>query len=300
MMHEIGGFFGARECNYGLVKTLSLESKSLAAVPITLDRFTNLEVLNMQHNEFPTLPIELAQLTKLMSLDISDNPNFIRFPALLAAEWSDTVVTLDVSNTPWQYYFDWSNESLADDSVPMLINKLINPALVTTIDISGNAFTCIPNFTLAQPLPSLTYIDLSYNNMTQLLPIYYDIVHLWPAMQQLLVSHNQLIGWPLGVDPSLWANIAWIDFSYNNIYTFPKLTLLSKLNPITTRLSMNNNPTIDGLDLEAQGLYTLHPGFFELDVLYTDLAKVGGQHTRIAAYHSISLPYHTNLSCLTT
>jgi hypothetical protein len=217
--------------------------------------------------------VELASLTQLQSLDISDNINLARIPSQLALTWSSSLSNLDITSTRWSYHLDWSNESLTDTIVPSitLIAKLLNASLITSINLSGNSLVSLPSFMYTSVLPSLTHIDISGNSIAALPDI--EMLRLWPSLQSFDASHNKLQFWPFAVDPSLWPNITLLDLSYNTFASIAPISVLSRLKSHTT-LRLKGNDEVTALDFEAQGLYELHEGLFDLTTLVRiDAAK---------------------------
>ncbi len=127
--------------------------RTLQTIPRELERFPNLEMLNLSHNSISEMPKGFKFPASLLRLNLSHN-KFKRLPTGL-------------ENHPRLYHLDLSNNEIESDSGARL------PRSLRVLDLSNNKLKTLSEYLVRNP-----YLDTIYarNNQIELLPdrLYYD------------------------------------------------------------------------------------------------------------------------------
>ncbi|MCO5580041.1 hypothetical protein L7F22_033907 [Adiantum nelumboides] len=178
------------------------------SIPASLAALQALQTLDLSYNKLcGTLPASLLQLPNLQALLISHNRLAGRLPSTI----SSPLLHLDMQG------------NLLSGPLPPTL-----PPTLSFLSLANNRLS--ENISaLSRPLPSLYYVNLSFNKLTGVLPPSL----LGIPLHSLLLQHNYL--WGL-VDPLSHVSMGTLDLSFNE-FSGP----LSPLLATASSLYLNNN-----------------------------------------------------------
>ncbi len=127
--------------------------RTLQTIPRELEKFPNLEVLNLSHNSISEIPKGFKFPESLLRLNLSQN-KFTRIPPSLATH-------------PNLYQLDLSNNQIETDSGAIL------PTSLRILDLSNNKLKTLSEYLVRNPHLETLYVR---NNQIEFLPdrLYYD------------------------------------------------------------------------------------------------------------------------------
>jgi len=109
----------------GRLRSLSLQSNMLKAIPPSLQDFKGLKILHLDHNQLRGLPAELASLKKLETLSLSHNA-FQSIPSCIA------------------HIAGLRSLSLASNQISVFTPEVCGLKKLETLDLSANQIAAIP------------------------------------------------------------------------------------------------------------------------------------------------------------
>ncbi len=254
---DISNWDGVDVDGDGYISELSIDNKSITAIPPQIDQLIKLEYLLLHNNQLSSVPEEIGQLTNLYELYLDDNQlstipeeigqltNLTRLglsgnrlnviPAEIGQLTNLTELSLfnnQLKEIPPEIgllndleYLYLSTNQLA--SVPTEINELIN---LTELYLSGNQLKEIP--TAIGQLTNLTRLHL-FNNQLKEIP---EEIGQLTSLTLLSLNNNQLTSIP--VQKGFLINLTQLYLEDNQLTAIPKeIGQLIKLD----RLYLNNN-----------------------------------------------------------
>ncbi|KAF2111825.1 hypothetical protein BDV96DRAFT_465338, partial [Lophiotrema nucula] len=212
------------------------ENKLEGAIPASLGRLTQLEVLELQSNRLSSLPSEIRELVRLRTLNISDN-SLSQVPSELFT--SVPIVELIATKNKFKGpIFDV-------DTVPHLQSLQLSNTSLTSLCASGTVL-----------LPALKTLDLSTNRLSSL-----PDISSWTNLTTLLVGENKLTSFPEGFVSLRQLRTA--DFTANDITKLDaKIALMENLENLTIAanpLRERKFLTMDTSDLKRDLLSRMAP-----------------------------------------
>ncbi len=206
-------------------KTLNLRHKYLKSVPPEIAKLTNLTYLDLSNNELTSLPPEIARLTNLTELDLSSNKLTSLPPEIGQLTRLQRLHIGKHSTLRWDAS---SGNQLT--SLPPEITRLTN---LTDLDLCNNELTSVP--LEVTKLTNLAVLDLSVNHLKSLPP---EIGRL-NNLTHLYLWGNELMSLPPEI--TRLTNLTELDLSGNKLTSLPpKIGRLDSL--ISLGLSNNQLP----------------------------------------------------------
>lgn len=226
-----------------------LDLSGLYITDFQCDKLTNLEVLNLEHNEL--LALDLSHMTKLRALYLDDNP-FTSSPLVVGAYKPNlTILSMSiighldssfnfndypslVSATAW-YVPDLTTCNVSD--CPELLQLSIDATNVSSLDVSKNTKLRILNISETR----ITDIDLSHNS---------DLTEFY-AMHIGSMNNSYKLH---GVDLSNNVYLTRLFLSGNNltdvdVSMLPLLQTLNVAHNNLTSINIDANPDLVSLDI---------------------------------------------------
>ncbi|XP_048327485.2 receptor-like protein 6 [Ziziphus jujuba] len=246
------------------LKELSLDGVDMSSVhnPLSLTNLSSSTSLSLRFCQLKgNIKDKFFYLTKLKSLDLSDNENLTGF--LPKSNWSSSLEYLGLSSTNFSIDFPHLTKSMKSLNTLYLGSCKIlgwNPTLLSNLTQITSLYLSFHNLGGQIPWSSLNLnklikLDLSGNNFSGQLPQMYSynlsksqpIVEPLPLNLEFLdLSNNKLQG-PIPRSLFQLVNLGWLDLSSNNLsgvvelYEFSKLTNIQYLNLSFNSLSLSRS-----------------------------------------------------------
>ncbi|XP_034905372.2 uncharacterized protein [Populus alba] len=234
--------------------TLSLSGNRFSGpIPSALCHLDNLTHLHMDHNSLEgALPREIGNMKNLESLDVSYNTLIGSIPRtlgrlaklrslILSSNAISGFIPLEIGNLTNLEDLDLSSNFIRDGSTLGLLSNLI------FLDLSYNQITDLIPFSLG----NLIRLDLSYNHIYGPIPL--EIQNLTNLKELILDSNN--IGGSIPSTVGFLFNLILLDLSYNQITSLIPFSL-GNLTSLTT-LDLDGNQINGSIPLEIQNLTNL-------------------------------------------
>ncbi|KAL5550493.1 hypothetical protein UlMin_000669 [Ulmus minor] len=207
-----------------LTKLVSLYlsvNKFTGSIPSSLFKLSSLEFIGLFDNQFNgTLPNSMVKLTKLVYLDLSVNKFTGSIPSSLFK--LSSLEYIDLSDNQFSGKLEFPNPSSSMlASLYLSRNKLEGPIPISIfnlrnlsrLSLSSNKLNGTIELDMFQGLPYLTYLDLSYNNLTVKTSGSHS--KTFPNLETLFLSSCKLGQFPnLKNQPKL----GYLDLSDNQIH----------------------------------------------------------------------------------
>ncbi|MFT7799691.1 leucine-rich repeat serine/threonine-protein kinase 2 isoform X1 [Arapaima gigas] len=203
------------------LSSLNLSRNDLGPV-LTLPRWTrfpSLRQLNLSFSHISTFPIDLGQATeRLEELSLEGNELTELSHPLCLPEMH----LLDVSkNSIHQISSDFLSSCPKLETLSTSMNELRNlsflPSRITTLKLSENHFTCIPEVIIQ--LPHLRSLDMRNNNIAVL-----PGPSAWTSMnlRELIFSHNRISTLDIQDPVDKWTRLEKLHLSENRLMEIPR------------------------------------------------------------------------------
>ena len=144
---------------------LYLRGRYLKTLPPEIAKLTNLTSLDLSDNQLTSLPQEIGELTDLSGLDLSGNqltgvpPEFIKLRSLAGFNFSSNQLRTIPSEIT--YLTDLTRLNLSHNQLSSVPPEIANLTKLTTLDLSHNQLTNLP--LEITKLPNLEYLNLTSN-----------------------------------------------------------------------------------------------------------------------------------------
>jgi len=229
------------------LKKLSLNDNYIYELDTLLEN-TNLTSLSIENNELNRLKF-LKSFPNLDSLELSNN----KLISLLSLPKLKTLRTLRLNGNPLT---DVSKlailpnlTELSLNSISENVGKFPNLKKLKSLNISSSPKIAVYGIKAANSFPSLTYLDMSYNNINNLsILINKENKSKAPHLKTLLVGSNDLRSL-YGIEA--FDNLEYLDAGYNQLYNLMGIEKITKLKQLILR-----NNTISSLQF-SEGLTQL-------------------------------------------
>ncbi|XP_017652783.2 leucine-rich repeat serine/threonine-protein kinase 2 isoform X2 [Nannospalax galili] len=177
------------------LKQLNLSYNQLSLVPENLaTAVENLEQLTLEGNKIAGICSSLS-LKELKVLNVCKN---------------------HISSLPENFLEDCQKVESFSAKMNFLATMPVLPSSITSLKLSQNKFTCIPDVILI--LPHLRSLDMSNNNIDCLPgPAHWKSLNL----RELLFSNNQISILNLSEKPHLWSRVEKLHLSHNKLREIP-------------------------------------------------------------------------------
>lgn len=226
-----------------------LDLSGLYITELQCDKLTNLEVLNLEHNEL--LSLDLSHMTKLQALYLDDNP-FTNSPLVVGANKPNlTILSMSIigrldTNFNFSDYSSlasaiaWNVPDLTTCDVsncPELLQLSIDVTNVSSLDVSNNPKLRILNISETK----ITDIDLSNNpNLTEFYATHIGSVNNSYKLRNVDLSKNVHL-------TRLF--LSGNDMEDIDISMLPLLETLNVAHNNLTSINIDSNPNLASLDI---------------------------------------------------
>ncbi|XP_023564370.1 leucine-rich repeat serine/threonine-protein kinase 2 [Octodon degus] len=221
------------------VQRLELQQNALASFPKLLcETLKCLTHLDLHSNKFTSFPSCLLKMSCISNLDVSRND----IGPSMGVDGSVKCPTLRQLN------LSYNQLSSVPETLPVVVERLEQlileglatmpflPSSITSLKLSQNKFTCIPDAILN--LPHLRSLDMSSNDIEYLpSPANWKSLNL----RELLFSYNQISVLDLSEKACTWSRVEKLHLSHNKLKEIPpEIGCLENL----TSLDVSYNPEL--------------------------------------------------------